>query len=243
VLANANGAAGTPTWIQLAPAGTAPAPREYFGDVYDPVTNTMIVFAGDNCGNNPFETFNDVWILSNANGLGGVPTWTQLNPSGTAPGVRDGTSAVYDPSTNRMVIYGGFSSCGCDVWVLSNANGSGGTPTWTQTSPNNYPFPIGRSSHSAVLDPTTNNMTIYGGFDGSGNILNDVWVPSNANGLGGASAWKQLGPLSVFPAGRFGHTAVYDPSTNQMIVFGGQSALGKGITLDDTWVLSHANGM
>jgi Kelch motif len=147
-----------------------------------------------------------------------------------------------------MIIYGGFgSSCGCDVWVLSNANGSGGTPTWTETTLNTPPFPTGRSGHSAVLDPTTDRMTIYGGFDESGNVLSDVWVLSNANGLGGPSAWKQLGPLPVFPVGRTAHTAVYVPSTNQMVVFGGESALGDGttvsITFNDTWVLSHANGM
>jgi hypothetical protein len=34
----------------------------------------MIVFGGANCFT---AAYNDIWILSNANGLGGVPAWTQ----------------------------------------------------------------------------------------------------------------------------------------------------------------------
>ncbi len=65
-----------------------------------------------------------------------------------------------------------------DVWVLSNANGLGGTPVWTQLSPNPDPligYPMPRSSHTAVYDNTNNRMTIFGGSNGS-TTLNDSWV-------------------------------------------------------------------
>ena len=44
VLSDANGKTGTPAWVQLVPTGTAPAPRAQHGAVYDPNTNSMIVY-------------------------------------------------------------------------------------------------------------------------------------------------------------------------------------------------------
>ena len=236
ILTNANDKGGTPTWTQLSPSGSPPAPRARHTAVYDPHSNRMIVFGGNNC----FSTnLADVWVLSNANGLGGTPTWTQLSPSGASPDPRSQLSAVYDHASNRMIIFGGESAAGYnnDVWVLSHANGIGGTPTWTQMSPSGT-IPPGRTGHSAVYDATNNRMTIFGG--GNATNLADAWVLSTANGIGGTPSWTQLGPFAIFPEGRVFHTAVYDPSTNDMTIFGGYTALGA---TNNVWVLHHANGL
>jgi hypothetical protein len=135
--------------------------------------------------------FNDVWTLSNANGLGGAPTWTQLSPSGTPPAPRGLATAVYDPGSNTMTIFGGLLQN--DVWTLSNANGLTGTPTWTELLPAG-PLPPGRNPHTAVYEPTSNVMTIFGGITSGGVILGDVWTLSNANGLDGTPTWTQLSP-------------------------------------------------
>jgi hypothetical protein len=167
-----------------------------------------------------------------------------LSPVGALPAARDGLSTVYDPNTNRMIVYGGFGNGapGGDMWVLSNADGTGGAPAWTQLIPAYGASPTGGSSQTAVYDPVTNTMTVYGGFDGHGDVAGDAWVLSNANGLGGTPAWKQVLGTPAFPSPRLEHSAVYIASTNQMVVFGGKTALG-GVTLSDTWVLSHANGL
>ena len=34
-------------------------------------------------------------------------SWTQLTPSGGPPAVRSQNSAVYDPATNQMIVFGG----------------------------------------------------------------------------------------------------------------------------------------
>src|SRR5207249_10011186 len=134
-LSHANGLGGTPTWTQLRTAGGPPAPRDAPTGVYDPTSNELIIFGGDNCCG---SRFNDTWVLTNANGLGSsTPTWTQLSTAG-APPARVGHSAIYDVTNNRMTVFGGGDCCGNllkDVWVLSNANGLGGTPTWTQLFP------------------------------------------------------------------------------------------------------------
>ena len=144
VLSNANGVSGVPAWTQLATVGGPPAPR-YAPGVYDAASNTMIIFGGSSCFYSP--TYNDLWTLSNANGLGGTPTWTQLSPAGTPPSPNYRPSAVYDGTSNTMIVFGGENtSTGTfvnDLWTLSNANGLGGTPTWTHVSPSGHPPPPG----------------------------------------------------------------------------------------------------
>ena len=195
----------------------------------------MMIFGGNDC----FSGFyNDVWVLSNANGLGGTPAWTQLALAGAAPSARSNASAVYDPTSNRMIVFGGSSTA--EVWILLNANGLGGAPAWTQLTPS--PGPAGRYAQSAVYDTANNRMTIFGGGANSG-LLNDVWVLSNANGLGGTPVWTQLAPAGAIPpAPRAAHTAVYDPASNVMTIFGGYID-SQEIPISDVFTLQHANGL
>ena len=245
-LANANGVGGTPAWTHLATSGSSPAPRLRHTGVYDQTTDTMIIYGGNDCFS---ARFADVWILRNASGVGGTPTWTQLSPTGGAPAGRENASAVYDPVNNRMIIYGGdegTNPADNSVWVLTNANGTGGTPTWIQLSPSGSP-PV-RQLHSAVYDSANNIMTIFGGSSEAGaGLLNDTWVLRSANGLG-SPTWTQLNPtLTTGPDPRSSHTAVYNPTTNKMTIFGGVGTpSGTAVTnayFQDVWVISSANGL
>jgi hypothetical protein len=234
-LSTANGLEGTPAWIQLFPSGSSPSGRVYHSAIYDNVNNIMTIFGGFTTG----IYLNDVWILGTANGLGGTPTWTQLFPTGSAPTTRELHTAVYDPTSNRMIVFGGYNNVkGAlnDLWVLSHANGLGGAPAWTNYSPAGTP-PSARYAHTAIYDTTSNQMIIYGGYSGS-TYLNDVWVLSYANGLGGTPTWTKLSPTGETPANRAYHTAIYDNSNNSMTIFGGYN----GSYLNDVWVLNNANG-
>lgn len=239
VLANANSLGGIPAWTQLSPAGAAPAPRNVHSAVYDPASNRMTIFAGNNCFSG---FFNDVWVLSNANGLGGTPAWTQLTPAGIPPAPTGYHSAVYDPATNRMIVFGVInpSVSNNQVWVLTNANGLGGTPTWIHIVPDGT---VGiRNSHTAVYDEVSNRMIVFGGGDTID--VNGTWVLSNANGLGGTSSWTQLSPSGTLPPAREEHTAVYDPIANRMIVFAGGGSVGRSpVYFNDVWILANANGL
>ena len=85
----------------------------------------MVIFAGGSGGQDAFPEFNDLWVLTNANGVTGTPTWARLLPAGTVPARRGGHSAVYDLLTNRMLMFAGDSSEAkfFTVWTLTDANG------------------------------------------------------------------------------------------------------------------------
>jgi hypothetical protein len=237
ILTNANGTGGTSSWSLSQPLGTPPTSRSGHAAAYDPGTNRMIIFGGAT----PFAS-NEVWILTNANGSGGTPTWIRPSIGGLPPTARLQHSVVYDRLSNRMVVFGGYEFTGIafnDVWVLTNANGVGGTPTWTQPSPTGGP-PTARYGHRAVYDPSTNRMVVYGGRNFAGGPFGDVWVLKGANATAGTPGWTEVGIGSPSPTARGWHSAVYDPGSHRMTIFGG---LDSFTPRNDVWVLSNANGL
>ncbi len=237
-LTDANGV-GSPTWSSVSPSGGPPAGRWLHEGVYDAANNRMIVFGGAFGSTSPCSA--DVWVLSNANGVGETPTWTQLLPA-AGPAPRANPSMVYDAASNRLTVFGGndcFATYYSDAWVLTNANGLGGTPTWTPLTPGT-PINSARQGHEAGYDPGSNRMIVFGGGPVATPFLNDVWVLTNANGLGGTPNWMQLAPSGTLPPGRNAFAAVYDVSTNRMTIFGGSNSATQ---LNDVWVLSGANGL
>jgi hypothetical protein len=250
VLSNANGTGGTPIWTKLAPTGTLPAPREFPNAVYDSANNRMIVYSGDD---GTSVDYFDVWVLTNANGLGGTPAWIQLTPTGATPDAFDASSSVYDSTTNTMIVFGGGEFAN-SVWTLTNANGLTGTPAWTNLIANGKAgSPPGRVASQAVYDSANNRMTIVSGNGDYGitspdydfGTYSDVWVLMHANGTGGTPAWTQLHPKasgdgSLLPVGRTWFSAVHDSGTNSLIIFGG---LSVEASFSGTWVMSHSNGL
>jgi len=244
---------GSGPWSALIANGAvgSPSARDAHTALYDAANNRMIVFGGEiitvSGGILTYTYLNDVWVLSDANGQGGTPTWTQLSPSGSPPPVRSGHTAVYDPADNRMIIFGGTGTAVLnDVWELSNANGLGGTPTWTQLSPSGN-LPPGSWGSSAVYDTVNNIMTVFGGnLAQTSPATNAVWTLSHANGLGGTPQWTNIvvkgAPGS--PAKRAAHTAIYDVAHNRMTIFGGVDFSSKAfLGFNDAWVLDNANGL
>lgn len=235
------------SWIQLAPSGTLLNGRVGASAVFSPASNRLVVFGGYPVHTaSPYPFLNDLWILSGANGAGSS-SWQQAIAQGAAgsPSPRNAHSAVYDPTSNRMIVFGGSSSSGAynDTWVLTNADGTGGTPSWMQLFPANPP--PGRDSHAAAYDPTTNRMIVMGGTSfasGSQIVFGDLWVLTNANGTGPTPpAWIQLSPGGAVPPGRMGFASGYDSNANQLVVYGGRGS--PTTILHDTWVLSNANGL
>jgi hypothetical protein len=252
-ITNVNGIGGAPAWQPVTAAGTHPPARNRASAVYDDKNNRMIIFGGASCGG-VAPMLQDVWVLENADGLSTdppVPTWQPLTPPAPLPAGRAEHAAVYDSAANTMTIYGGcddgIMDVPDDVWVLSNANGIGGSPAWTLLSPTGTPPPPRCGAvvtYSAPPKTTDSIMTVFGGCC---TTLGDLWVLTGANGQSGIATWQQLTQSTTAPGPRddtsaFGYDAGtnHDPGTNVMIFFGGSSYPGPRL-YNGVWMLKDAN--
>lgn len=226
------------TWSQLTTTGSPPAIGPDGGG-YDAVNNRLIVYF-------PSTTGGQVWVLTNANGLGGSAAWIQLATTGSAPIETSEATVVYDSLANQLIVYGGCSAnCGsplADVRMLSNANGLGGAPSWTQSTTNP---PEGRDAQSAVYNSSNKTMVAFGGglaFFGTDQNDTRVLAPANA----ASSTWTTLSPAGPLPGVREGHSAVYDQKHNVMTIFGGGDASSccppNILQYNDVWALTNADG-
>ncbi len=153
-----------PTWTQLLPQGTKPTSRYHALAAYDPVADAFVIVGGNA---SPGGLVNDAWSLS----LDGTPAWTQLQPSGSLPPLRDRATGVYDRVRGRLVVFGGLNESEFnDVWALT----LGPLPSWAQLFPSG-PLPFARSDHAAVYDPVRDRMVVYGGKKYGIGELWDTW--------------------------------------------------------------------
>lgn len=219
--------AGPPSWAVLELPET-PSARIYLGAVaYDPVRDRLLLI-----GSSP-GTPMEVWALS----LGGEPAWRRLPTTGNPPS-RGGHSAVYDPVSDRVLVYGGvtFGSATppssqylSEVWALWLA-----FDAWSQIAPTGVP-PGGREGHGAIWDPVRNRMLVFGGHFEAGDrgFWNDTWELGFENG----PAWHPLATAGAAPGARSAFGTVYDPIRRRMLVHGGVNA-ASGIEPDDLWALA-----
>jgi hypothetical protein len=250
VLTNADATTGVPTWLQLTITGPAPLPRTNHSAAYDPSTNRLIVYGGSESlngqGGCPCNIYSDTWVLTNANGTGSQPpVWSQLSPTGTVPTL--GTAAfAYDSAQNKLIVYGGYDGASqprTDTWVLSNANGLGGTPVWTQLA--TVGTPQQSIAAAAGYDPATQRFFIFGGTTtDQATSTNAVYVLKNATGHG-TPTWQLLNVSGTPPITRAFASGVYDAADNRFLIFGGQDSQVSQLSfsLNDSWVLTNANGI
>jgi hypothetical protein len=68
---------------------------------------------------------NEVYGLSGANGLAGVPNWFNPSPTSYRPEPRSLHSLAQDPDNQRLTVFGGLGVSGrlMDAWVLEEATG------------------------------------------------------------------------------------------------------------------------
>lgn len=132
----------------------------HFGCLFGVTNNRMVVFGGMS----GVTDLNQVWSLS----LSGSPTWSQLSPTGTGPGIRSRMGYASNASGSKLYISGGSESVFLNaifVLDLSTTNGS-----WTNPYVNNCSdsaAPACRRSHNMFLDESGNRLIVTGGRDGS----------------------------------------------------------------------------
>jgi DNA-binding SARP family transcriptional activator len=234
-------------WTRVRTAGNPSSePRERFlaAAAYNPRTDRMILFGGAFGYTAPCT--DELWVLTNASGTNGTPRWKRIaHPPGAQwPAPRAEHAVAYDEKSNRLMLYGGHDCVApvyTDYWVLHDADGTTGTPSWERITPDSSGgAPREPRGQAMAFSPASNRLIVFGGFDyRKSEFLNETWILTNANGLGATPTWKRVNLKGPQPTGRI-HTAFgFDPSTNRLLVTFG---IGKDGLLSDTWVLAGADG-
>jgi hypothetical protein len=205
-----------------------PPPRAFHTAVYDPIRGRVIIFGGDG-----EKIRNEVWVLCPES----KEPWSLLDVSGGLPPPLVGHSAVYDEVRDRILVFGGWDGNDFrnETWELT----LDAPPTWRRLMPVGIQ-PGGRVDHTAIYDPIRDRMLVYGGFAGSAGPLIELWELS----LSGTSEWRELETAGDRPRKRYGHTAIYDPLGDRMLIFGGLEYYCIDVfgcissdELSDAWVL------
>lgn len=201
-----------------------PSPRHASSMIYDAKNERMVMFGGGNIRLPWGRVYNDVWAL---NLEPNHDVWQFLTPSGIPPSPRQFSSAVYDSSVQRMILFGGTNDWADyfnDVWMLTLEPGH---ERWEEIRTSGI-SPSPRCGASAIYDPVGRRMIIFGGKNRD-LFLNDVWSLDLVNFV-----WQPIAPTGTPPQPRNTASAIYDPFESRMIVFGGKSEIGM---FNDVWTL------
>lgn len=202
----------------LTPTAT-PAQRYSHTACWDSTNNRMLVFGGYT------STYtNETWSFNSSEG------WVQYTPTPSV-GPRFASSLVWDSQNQRALLYGGWDTVASgntgELWQFTNAGG------WLLLDPGTDQPSVAeiRDSHCAVWDPVNNRMLVFGGTNSGGNLFNDFWQYTAADG------WKELNP-PVRPSGRQGAGSAWDSTNNRMLIFGGTNVTAT-VHLSDFWQYSN----
>ena len=148
-------------------------------------------------------------------------TWTQIGPFASGPTGRAGSTAIYHPLRQSLIVYGGADPVYLgDVWQLPLAGGGGWAPVVAGGPP-----PLRRIQHSTIYNALDDQAVIFGGF--YHDYLNDLTVLA----FTGQPWWFPNPGYGSPPPGRGGHAALYDPVRHRMLVIGGFG----GTFRNDVW--------
>jgi N-acetylneuraminic acid mutarotase len=201
------------SWAELKPQGVGPVPRADHSFVYDPTGGKVILFGGFD----GISYYNDTWAYDPA-----TNTWTNLLPQGSVPAKRSGHSLVYDPDSQKMILFGGWNGRVDynDTWAYDPA-----TNTWANLMPSD-PRPAARDSPALAYDAGNKLMILFGGWS-TQREFQDTWAYDPADNV-----WTELAPAGEVPSYRALAQMIYDPRVERMVLFGGGSGTE---TYDGTW--------
>ena len=210
-------------WEEVMPtgpkSGPRPAPRKDSTLVYDPVNSTLLLFGGREKG----QAINDLWSFDLETRM-----WTEMEAAGPSP--RFGHLAVFDVKRSRMVVFSGQAGTTFfnDTWAYDPATGQ-----WEELEPEGD-LPVTRYGSCSGYDADNDVFYISHGFTNSGRF-DDTWSFNLET-----ESWTDLSPSGDRPVKRCLHQCFFDGTSNQLVLFGGQSNVVP--ILGDLWKFDVGSG-
>lgn len=206
-------------WTQVTPTGDVPPPLASARAVRMPGTTTAYLFGGYG-GDGTVDT-GDLYRVEYGGGALAFTKLTQVSP----PEPRELHGFGYDPTTQRFVVFGGFSYAEgvalADTWIMQL---SGDTATWTKLAGSGpsprYGFFYGTDENagrfvvfSGAQDPTSKDAI---------NAAQDTWA---LDLRADAPSWTRVldGTEANHAPGRRNGCFVVDPRGPSLWIFGGTS--------------------
>jgi hypothetical protein len=202
--------------------GVRPSARDSASIVYDPAIRRVVLFGGEGgyargpegiSLNNNGTPVNDTWTFDGHR-------WSVV--SGVMPPARYSASMIYDPTTGRVVLFGGTGNSGGIAGTSIGSSQGALNDTWTfdghRWSSVSGDTPPARASASMIYDPAIRRVVLYGGCCDTNGYLNDTY-------LFDGQRWSVAS--GAHPLAREQASIVYDENRRQALMFGG--------SLGDTW--------
>jgi phosphoesterase family protein/carboxypeptidase family protein/fibronectin type III domain protein len=194
---------------------------------YDPENDELVLFGGHQGAGLNISTYlfmNQTWLLPGDL----VGAWALLHPTSPSPGAGAEAGMVWDPSLHAVVLNAGYDNFTILSYTWAFVNN-----TWTELLANGPPSP--RSGAAIADDPALGGVVDFAG-NNEELFLDDVWLLTGTSFQ--SVHWTSLWAYPSPPHRAVGR-GIYDPATEQFVVFGGQynetGGADSGAYLNDTW--------
>ncbi len=213
LLAHAGAAAAAAQWVKLLDGW--PTSRKNYAWALDEARGVVVLHGGNGQGG---LIHDDTWEFDGR-------TWRLMSPA-TTPGPRQKHAMAYDPVRRRMVLFGGNTGA-----VTVNETWEYDGTTWTRATP--AASPPARETHRLVYLPSLREVVVFGGLDAAATgLLGDTWTYDGAR-------WASV-PTATAPPARYRHAMALDPTLGQVVLFAGDTIIGLGGDVADTWAFDGA---
>ncbi|MFW9995474.1 MAG: Kelch repeat-containing protein [Candidatus Odinarchaeota archaeon] len=183
--------------------------------VFDESNQQLILFGGS-AANDGRSDLSDTWVFNCTSNK-----WIKLNPT-SKPSGRMEHSMVYDSVNQQVILFGGWSD---ETWLFNPQS-----QQWTEVTSASAIHPSARHSAGMYFDPVNEKAVLFGGFLENEDSAADMWIFDPAD-----NTWTEVTPSSK-PAGRYGHSMVYDSVNQRGLLFGGRVT---GLQ-SDTWAYDYS---
>ncbi|HKS22451.1 MAG TPA: kelch repeat-containing protein [Thermoanaerobaculia bacterium] len=220
-------------WKSITGLSKAPPARSFSSMTYDQTLKKTVLFGGYIT-----DYINQTWLWDGT-------AWTEVDRD--LPPQRILASMWFDPHLKKTVIFGGQGRPASqervtrfnDMWSFDGTR-------WTEIKP--ATVPPARFGAQVAVNPTTGNVLLFGGVrvdtvevpgtNGAPATTTQVQVYADDFWEWDGTTWHQVTYPRVPPARENGGMA-WDPSTQQMVIFGGYAGQQY---LSDTWTLNGDKG-